>query len=380
MEGLFTSESVSEGHPDKMADQMADAILDAILTLDSKARVACDILIKNNTVMVSGEMTTTATVDVDSIVRLVASGIGYNDPSLGFDSSSCKIISLLSQQSPDIAQGIDRGMPEEQGAGDQGTVFGYACQDTGVLMPAPIYYAHQLVRRQAEMRKQGNIPWLRPDAKAQVTFRYDKDKPVEVMAIVFSTQHDEHVSQNTIREWAHDDLIKPVFRSEWLTKNTQYFINPAGRFVVGGPVGDAGLTGRKIAVDAYGGMARDGGGCFSGKDPSKLDRSGAYMARYIAKNIVASKLALRCEVQISYAIGIRDPIAFNVETFGTGIMDDTKIMKLVRERFDLSPFSIIEFLDLKKPIYCNTACYGHFGRTEFPWEYLDSAFSQIHNF
>ena len=373
MEGLFTSESVSEGHPDKMADQMADAILDAILEQDSNARVACDILIKNNTVIVSGEITTKANVEIDLIVRSIASDIGYRDLAFGFDSSSCRIISLLSKQSPDIAHGIDRGAIEDQGAGDQGTVFGYACQDTDVFMPAPIYYAHQLVFRQAEMRKKGAAPRLCPDAKSQVTFRYDKGKPVEVMAIVFSTQHDEHVNQNTIKEWAHEELIKPIIKPEWLTKNTQYFINPAGRFVIGGPVGDAGLTGRKITVDTYGGMARDGGGCFSGKDPSKLDRSGAYMARYIAKNIVASNLAARCEVQISYAIGVKDPIAFNVETFGTGILSDIEIMRLVRARIDLSPYSIIKFLDLKKPIYFNTACYGHFGRPEFPWE-LDMRF------
>lgn len=362
MQGLYTSESVSEGHPDKMADQMADAILDAIITQDPKARVACDILIKNNTVIVAGEMTTIAVIETDSIVRNVARSIGYNDASCGFDADSCQIISLLSNQSPDIAGGIDRIKPQDQGAGDQGTVFGYACRDTDVLMPAPIYYAHQLVRRQAEIRKKGHVSWLRPDAKSQVTFRYENNRPVEVMSIVFSTQHEEHVSQRVVKEWVHEELIKPIFKPEWLTKNTQYFINPTGRFVIGGPAGDAGLTGRKIAVDAYGGMAHDGGGCFSGKDPSKLDRSGAYMARYIAKNIVAAKLADRCEVQISYAIGIAEPVAFNIETFGTGVTGDLKM--------DLRPHSIIEFLDLARPIYSSTACYGHFGRPEFPWERL----------
>ena len=304
----------------------------------------------------------TAIIDTDSIVRNVANGIGYNDPSLGFNAESCQIISLLSKQSPDIAHGIDHEKPEDQGAGDQGTVFGYACNDTEVLMPAPIYYAHQLVRRQAEIRKKGLVSWLRPDAKSQVTFRYVDGRPVEVVSIVFSTQHNEDVSQKTIEEMVREEIIKPLFNSEWLTRNTRYFINPSGRFVLGGPAGDAGLTGRKIAVDAYGGMARDGGGCFSGKDPSKLDRSGAYMARYIAKNIVASKLADRCEVQISYAIGIAEPIAFNIETFGTSVIQDLKI--------DLRPHSIIEFLDLARPIYFNTACYGHFGRLEFPWEAL----------
>lgn len=364
----FTSESVSEGHPDKMADQMADAILDAMISQDPKSRVACDVLIKNNTVIVAGEITTTAHVDVDNIVRNVAKDIGYNDLSLGFDAGSCQIISLLSRQSPDIAAGIDHGIKEDQGAGDQGTVFGYACNDTDVLMPAPIYYAHQLVHRQAEMRKRGIVSWLRPDAKSQVTFRYHEGRPVEVLSIVFSTQHDENVSQKTIKEFVHEEIIKPNFKPEWLTKNTQYFINPSGRFVLGGPAGDAGLTGRKIAVDSYGGMAHDGGGCFSGKDPSKLDRSGAYMARYIAKNIVASKFAERCEVQISYVIGIAEPSAFSVETFGSGSIQDLKV--------DLRPHSIIELLNLNRPIYRNTACYGHFGRPEFPWEKCDL---KIHN-
>lgn len=350
MNGLFTSESVSEGHPDKMADQMADAILDAILAQDPKARVACDILIKNNTIVIAGEITTTAVIDAGYIAQKVAKEIGYKDP--------YQVISLIGQQSLDIARGIDRG-----GAGDQGTVFGYACKDTDVLMPAPIYYAHQLVRRQAELRRKEK--WLRPDAKSQVTFRYEDGKPVEVMAIVFSTQHDEPASH--IKEWALEEVIKPVFKREWLTSRTQYFINPAGSFVIGGPIADAGLTGRKIAVDTYGGMARDGGGCLSGKDPSKVDRSGAYMARYIAKNIVAKQLADRCEVQISYAIGIAEPVAFNIETFGTG--DAARIKEFTRN-IDLSPHSIIQFFDLQRPNYFKTACYGHFGRPEFPWERL----------
>lgn len=346
---MFTSESVAEGHPDKMADQMADAILDVILAQDPKGRVACDILIKNDTIVVAGEITTHASFDAEAIVQSVAREIGYND--------SFQVISLLSKQSPDITIGVDRG-----GAGDQGTVFGYACTDTDALMPAPIYYAHQMLLR----RKTLGYDWIRPDGKAQVTFRYEDNKPAEVMAVVFSTQHDEHVSLDTIKECVHEEIIKPVLKPEWLTKNTRYFINPSGRFVLGGPSADAGLTGRKITVDAYGGMSRDGGGCFSGKDPSKLDRSGAYMARLIAKYIVANKLAICCEVQISYAIGIAEPVAFNIETFGTG--EDQKLKKLILDKVDLCPHAIIDLLDLERPIYFKTACYGHFGRSEFPWE------------
>jgi S-adenosylmethionine synthetase len=370
MEGFFTSESVSEGHPDKVADQIADSVLDAMLMQDPEARVACDVLVKNNTVIVAGEITAKVKIDLESVVRNVIKDIGYNDPALGFDANTCTIFPIISQQSEDIAQGINHDLPEELGAGDQGSVIGYACTETDVFMPAPIFYAHQLVKQQSLLRKSRKIPWLLPDAKSQVTFKYVKDKPVEVATIVFSTQHQEGIDLEMLREIVREEIIKPVFNGKWLTDQTQYFINPAGRFLIGGPAGDCGLTGRKTVVDSYGGMARDGGGCFSGKDPSKVDRSAAYAARYIAKNIVGAGLASRCEIQISYAIGVSKPLGIHVETFGTG--DDIKLIDLIQERFDLRPFAIISSFDLKRPIYLQTAAYGHFGRPDFAWEKVDA--------
>ena len=373
---LFTSESVSEGHPDKVADQISDAILDAILAQDSESRVAVETLVKTGMVIVAGEVTTSGYVDIEDTVRDVVRDIGYTSSEIGFDASSCAVLNAIGKQSPDIAMGVDESSEHEQGAGDQGMMFGYASDETDVLMPAPITYAHRLVKRQAQERKNGTLPWLRPDAKSQVTFRYDEEgRPAAVDAVVLSTQHNPEISQKDLQEAVMETIIKPVLPDEWLTAETKYFINPTGLFVIGGPVGDCGLTGRKIIVDTYGGMARHGGGAFSGKDPSKVDRSAAYATRYVAKNIVASGLASRCEIQVSYAIGVAEPTSISVNTFGTGKLPDEKIIGLVREVFDLKPKGLIQMLDLKRPIYRDSAAYGHFGREEahFTWEQTNKA-------
>lgn len=372
---LFTSESVSEGHPDKVADQISDAILDAIFEQDPKARVACETLINTGMVVLSGEITTEAWVDMQDIVRNTVRNIGYTSSEMGFDADSCAVITSIDKQSPDIAMGVDEDSSHEQGAGDQGLMFGYACNETDVLMPAPITYAHALVKRQAEVRKNGTLSWLRPDAKSQVTFRYVDGKPTTIDAVVLSTQHSPDIGLDALREAVMDEIIKHVIPEELINKDTKYFINPTGNFVIGGPVGDCGLTGRKIIVDTYGGMARHGGGAFSGKDPSKVDRSAAYAGRYVAKNIVAAGLADKCEIQVSYAIGVAEPTSISIETFGTGKVDDSRIEDLVREHFDLKPKGLIQMLDLLRPIYGNTAAYGHFGRTEdnFTWERTDKA-------
>ncbi|PCJ14999.1 MAG: methionine adenosyltransferase [Gammaproteobacteria bacterium] len=373
---LFTSESVSEGHPDKVADQISDAVLDAMIAKDPEARVAVETMVKTGMVVVAGEVTTNSYVDIEEIVRAVVGGIGYNSSEIGFDSQSCAVLNAIGKQSPDIAMGVDEADDKEQGAGDQGLMFGYATNETSVLMPAPITYAHQLVKKQAEVRKRGTLSWLRPDAKSQVTFRYDQNgKPSAVDAVVLSTQHDPDISQKDLHEAVMEEIIKPVLPAEWLSKDTKYFINPTGQFIIGGPVGDCGLTGRKIIVDTYGGMARHGGGAFSGKDPSKVDRSAAYAARYVAKNIVAAGLADRCEIQVSYAIGVAEPTSISVNTFGSGKLSDQKIGELIQEHFDLRPKGLIEMLDLKRPIYLSTAAYGHFGREEanFTWEKTDKA-------
>ncbi len=372
---LFTSESVSEGHPDKVADQVSDAILDAIIAEDPKARVACETLCKTGMVIIAGEITTSAWVDMQSIVRQTVKEIGYNSSEMGFDWESCAVLTAIDKQSADIAMGVDETKDHEQGAGDQGLMFGYASNETDVLMPAPICYAHRLVKRQAEVRKSGTLKFLRPDAKSQITFRYEGNKPVGIDAVVLSTQHTPDVSYTLLREAVMEEIIKPVLPAEWLSKDTRYFINPTGRFVIGGPVGDCGLTGRKIIVDSYGGMARHGGGAFSGKDPSKVDRSAAYAGRYVAKNIVAAGLADRCEIQISYAIGVAEPTSITIETFGTEKVPHDRIVTLVRKNFDLRPRGIIKMLDLLKPIYKATAAYGHFGREEssFTWERTDKA-------
>jgi len=374
-EFLFTSESVSEGHPDKICDQISDAVLDAILMQDSSARVACETYAKTGMVIVGGEVTTSAWVDVEQLTRQVICDIGYNSSDMGFDWQSCAVLSAIGKQSVDIAQGVDRIAPEEQGAGDQGIMFGYATNETDVLMPAPIHYAHRLMQKQAELRKNGTFPWMRPDAKSQVTFHYINGKPVGVKTVVLSTQHSPDIEHKTLVEAVIEELIKPVFPVNWLSKNTQYYVNPTGRFVIGGPLGDCGLTGRKIIVDTYGGMARHGGGCFSGKDPSKVDRSAAYACRYVAKNIVAAGIADRCEIQISYAIGVAEPISIYVDTFGTGKIDDENIIPLIRQHFDLRPYGIIKMLSLLNPIYRQTATYGHFGREDLniSWEKTDKA-------
>jgi len=374
-EYLFTSESVSEGHPDKVADQVSDAVLDAILASDPHARVACETLVKTGLVMLAGEITTDAAVDYEAVVRETVAGIGYDSSEIGFDGRTCAVLVAIGKQSPDIRRGVDRGDPREQGAGDQGMMFGYATDETEALMPAPIFYAHRLVQRQAELRRSGRLPWLRPDAKSQVTVRYRDGRPVAVDAVVLSTQHAPDVRAETLREAVMEEIIKPVLPAEWLHAGTRYHINPTGRFVIGGPVGDAGLTGRKIIVDTYGGMARHGGGAFSGKDPSKVDRSAAYAGRYVAKNVVAAGLAARCEIQVSYAIGVAEPTSVSVQTFGTGRIPDERIAELVRAHFDLRPGGIIEMLDLLRPIYRGTAAYGHFGRSEpeFTWERTDRA-------
>lgn len=370
---LFTSESVSEGHPDKIADQISDAVLDAIITQDPKARVACETFVKTGMVLVGGEVTTSAWVDIEEITRKTVKEIGYTHSDMGFDADSCAVLNAIGKQSPDINQGVDRSRPEEQGAGDQGLMFGYASDETDVLMPAPVTYSHRLVKRQAEVRKNGTLDWLRPDAKSQVTFIYEDNQPVGIDAVVLSTQHCDSISTSDLQEAVMEVIIKPVLPAKWLTPKTNFFINPTGRFVIGGPMGDCGLTGRKIIVDTYGGMARHGGGAFSGKDPSKVDRSAAYAGRYVAKNIVAAGLAKRCEIQVSYAIGVAEPTSINIETFGTGRVSDSQLTQLVRDHFDLRPYGLIKMLDLERPIYQSTAAYGHFGREEFPWEATDKA-------
>jgi len=373
--GLFTSESVSEGHPDKVADQVSDAIVDAMLAQDADSRVACETLIKTGIVVVAGEVRSNATVDIDAIVRKTVAGIGYDSHELGFDANDCTVVNALGQQSVDIAVGVDEASEKEQGAGDQGLMFGYATNETDVLMPAPITYSHRLVKQQADMRR-SSLKFLRPDAKSQLTFSYDAGgKPVGVEAVVLSTQHDPDVSNEQLHEAVMEEVIKPVIPGNWMTKDTKVYINPTGKFVIGGPVGDCGLTGRKIIVDTYGGMARHGGGAFSGKDPSKVDRSAAYAGRYVAKNLVAAGLAERVEIQVSYAIGVAEPTSISLNTFGTGKLSDEKIIQLVREHFDLRPKGLIAMLDLKRPIYQPTAAYGHFGRTEseFSWERTDKA-------
>jgi len=374
---LFTSESVSEGHPDKVADQISDAVLDAIIAQDTKARVACETLVTTGMAMIAGEITTTAWVDMPSIVRETIREIGYNSSEMGFDWQSCAVLTSIDKQSPDIAQGVDegKGVDLDQGAGDQGLMFGYACDETPVLMPMPIYYAHKLTKRQAEVRKAGMLPWLRPDAKSQVTIEYVNDQPKRIEAVVLSTQHAPEIDYEDLKAAVMEEIIKPVLPANMVDKNTKYFINPTGRFVIGGPVGDCGVTGRKIIVDTYGGRGSHGGGAFSGKDPSKVDRSSSYMGRYVAKNIVAAGLAAECEVQVAYAIGISQPVSVNVNTFGTGKVDDEKIRQLILEHFDLRPKAIIQQLDLLRPIYKKTASYGHFGRerAEFTWEKTDKA-------
>lgn len=382
---LFTSESVSEGHPDKIADQISDAVLDAIITQDKHARVACETMVKTGAAIISGEISTDAWVDLESITRKVITDIGYTSSDVGFDGDTCGIMNLIGQQSPEIAQGVDRTKPEEQGAGDQGLMFGYATNETPTLMPAPLYYSHLLVERQAQARKSGILPWLRPDAKSQVTFVYEDGKPVAIDAVVLSTQHNPDIEQDALVDAVMENIIKHTLPAELLTEDTKYFINPTGRFVIGGPVGDCGLTGRKIIVDTYGGMARHGGGAFSGKDPSKVDRSAAYAGRYVAKNIVAAGLADKCEIQVSYAIGVAEPTSITIDTFGTGKISEEKLVELVREHFDLRPYGITKMLDLLHPMYQMTAAYGHFGRepfemtvgedtfTAFSWEKTDKA-------
>ena len=370
---LFTSESVSEGHPDKIADQISDAVLDEILKQDPKARVACETYVKTGMALVGGEITTSAWVDIENLAREVICDIGYTSSEMGFDGRSCAVLNAIGKQSADINQGVDRENPLDQGAGDQGIMFGYATNETDVFMPAAITYAHRLMERQAQVRKSGKLDWLRPDAKSQLTFKYEDHKIVGIDAVVLSTQHAETVSQKDLHEGVMEEIIKPILPAHWLSKDTKYFINPTGRFVIGGPMGDCGLTGRKIIVDTYGGAARHGGGAFSGKDPSKVDRSAAYAARYVAKNIVAAGLADRCEIQLSYAIGVAEPTSIMIETFGTGKVTNELLVSLVREFFDLRPYGLIKMLDLIQPIYRQTAAYGHFGREQFPWEKIDRA-------
>jgi len=370
---IFTSESVSEGHPDKMADQISDAVLDAIIKDDPHARVAVETLVKTGMAIVAGEVRTSTYVELEDIVRQVILDIGYDSSDKGFDGASCAVLNGIGKQSADIAIGVDEAENKEMGAGDQGLMFGFATNETDTLMPAPVYYSHRLVERQAQLRKNGTLPWLRPDAKSQVTLRYENGMPVAVDAVVLSTQHSPDIKLADLREAVMKEIIKPVLPEEWLHKDTLYHVNPTGIFVIGGPMGDCGLTGRKIIVDTYGGMARHGGGAFSGKDPSKVDRSAAYAGRYVAKNIVAAGLASKCEIQVSYAIGVAEPTSISVNTFGTGKLSDDAIVALVREHFDLRPRGIIEMLDLRKPIYRPTASYGHFGREGFSWEKTDKA-------
>ena len=372
---FFTSESVSEGHPDKISDQVSDAILDAIIEQDKSARVACETMVKTGMAIVAGEITTDAIIDVENIVRKTIIDIGYTDSEMGFDGGSCAVMNALGKQSPDIAQGVDRTNPEDQGAGDQGLMFGYATNETDVLMPAPITLAHNLVKKQAEVRKAGILPWLRPDAKSQVTFIYENDKPVGIDAVVLSSQHHADVKMSDLTDGIMEEIIKPTIPSQWINKDTKYHINPTGRFEVGGPMGDCGLTGRKIIVDTYGGSARHGGGAFSGKDPSKVDRSAAYACRYVAKNIVAAEIAERCEIQVSYAIGVAEPTSISINTFGTSKISEEKLINLINDKFDLRPFGILKMLDLLRPIYRPTAAYGHFGREDIDlsWEKIDKA-------
>lgn len=370
---IFTSESVSEGHPDKIADQISDAVLDELLRLDPYARVACETMVKTGMVLVGGEVTTSAWVDIEQVARQVVKDIGYNHSDMGFDWESCAVITAIGKQSQDIACGVDESQDHEQGAGDQGMMFGYATNETNVLMPAPIAYSHRLVQRQAALRKNGQLPWLRPDAKSQVTLRYENGKPVACDAVVLSTQHDPDISQACLVEAVMEEIVKPIMPAEWLHEGTRFHINPTGRFVIGGPLGDCGLTGRKIIVDTYGGMARHGGGCFSGKDPTKVDRSAAYLGRYIAKNVVAAGIAERCEVQLSYAIGVAEPTSVSVNTFGTSNIPDEQVVELICEHFELRPRGLIHMLDLRRPLYRQTAAYGHFGREDIdvPWEQTD---------
>lgn len=376
-EYLFTSESVSEGHPDKVADQISDAVLDAILTQDASARVACETMCSTGLIVLSGEITTHASVDYNVIARETVKKIGYTSSDIGFDASTCAVLTAFNKQSPDIAQGVNRSKEEEmdQGAGDQGLMFGFACDETPQLMPMPIFYAHRLVEKQSQLRKNGRLPWLRPDAKSQVSVRYVNGKPQHIDTVVISTQHDPDISHANLAEAVIEEIIKPVLPKEMLSGNIQYLINPTGRFVVGGPMGDCGLTGRKIIVDTYGGAAHHGGGAFSGKDPSKVDRSATYAGRYVAKNIVAAGLASKCEVQVAYAIGVSRPVSLMVETFGTGKIPEEKLIKLIEQHFDLRPKAIIHTLDLLRPIYTKTAAYGHFGRedADFTWEMTDKA-------
>jgi S-adenosylmethionine synthetase len=372
---LFTSESVSEGHPDKMADAISDAVVDAVLAQDKRARIAVETLVKTGVAIVAGELTTTATVEFEALIRKTILDIGYDSSEMGYDGASVGVINIIGKQSPDIAQGVDRKDEKKQGAGDQGLMFGFATNETDVLMPAPIALAHRLVKKQADVRKKGKLDWLRPDAKSQVTLRYEDDKPVGIEAVVLSTQHSEDISTRALREAVMEEILKPVLPAKWIDKRTKFHINPTGRFVVGGPVGDCGLTGRKIIVDTYGGYARHGGGAFSGKDPSKVDRSAAYAARYVAKNIVAAGLAEKCEVQVSYAIGVAEPTSIMIETFGTSRLSRERLTQIVRANFDLTPYGLREMLDLARPIYRKSAAYGHFGRTEpeFTWEKTDRA-------
>ena len=376
-EYLFTSESVSEGHPDKVSDQISDAVLDAILTQDTNARVACETLCSTGLIVMSGEITTNALVDYNVIARETVKRIGYTSSDIGFDSNTCAVLTAFNKQSPDIAQGVNRTKEQEvdQGAGDQGLMFGYACDETPQLMPMPIYYAHRLMERQAELRRSERLPWLRPDAKSQVSVSYKNGKPQRVETVVISTQHHPEISHVALTEAVIEEIIKPVIPKNMLNGDTRYLVNPTGRFVVGGPMGDCGLTGRKIIVDTYGGAAHHGGGAFSGKDPSKVDRSAAYAGRYVAKNVVAAGIASRCEVQLAYAIGVARPVSLMVETFGTGKISDDKIAKLIERNFDLRPRAIIRSLNLLRPIYLKTAAYGHFGRDEpeFTWEVTDKA-------
>lgn len=367
---LFTSESVSEGHPDKIADQISDAVLDAILAQDPRARVACETYVKTGMVLVGGEINTNAWVDIEELTRSTVRKIGYTHSDMGFDADSCAVLNAIGKQSPDINQGVDRARPEDQGAGDQGLMFGYASNETAEFMPAPVMYAHKLVQQQAKVRR-NELKWLRPDAKSQLTFIYEDGKPVGIDAIVLSTQHAPEIDLPELREAVLETIIKPVLPAEWLSNKTQIHINPTGRFVIGGPMGDCGLTGRKIIVDTYGGMARHGGGAFSGKDPSKVDRSAAYAARYVAKNLVAAGVADRLELQVSYAIGVAEPTSISIETFGTSQYDEETLIRIVRQHFDLRPYGILKMLDLERPIYLPTAAYGHFGRDEFPWERVD---------
>lgn len=372
---LFTSESVSEGHPDKVADQISDAIVDALLAQDPHSRIACETMVNTGMAVISGEITTKAVTDFPEIIRNTVREIGYTSSRIGYDADTIAVLVALDKQSPDIAMGVDEADNKEQGAGDQGLMFGYACNETDSLMPAPIDFAHRLVRKQAEVRKSGKLAWLRPDAKSQVTLRYENNKPVGINAVVLSTQHDPEISLNDLREAVMEEIIKPVLPEKWLDAKTLYHINPTGRFVIGGPVGDCGLTGRKIIVDTYGGMARHGGGAFSGKDPSKVDRSAAYAARYVAKNVVAAGFATRCEIQVSYAIGVAEPTSISIDTFGTGTVDEARLVQAIRSHFDLRPKGIISMLNLLRPIYKPTAAYGHLGRTDIdlPWEKTDKA-------